>query len=199
MTARVPPLELAEMTAEQRQFYDRYATGPRAAPGTTFALVDDAGQLLGPPAVWVLSQPLGLALEQFGYAIRYQLSLPRRAQEMAILMVAQHRGSEFERYAHAQAGVKAGLTEADLAAIAAGEAPELVTEGERAVYDATRRILDCGSLDADEYHRYADALTVPGLFELVTLIGYYLMLATQLSVFDIQPPPAPPSAPPGRK
>ena len=176
------------MSAEQREFYDRYTTGVRAGPGTTFALVDADGQLLGPPAVWVLSQPLGLALEQFGYAIRYQLNLPRRAQEMAILMVAQHRQSEFERFAHTQAGVKAGLTDTDLAALAAGAAPELRTDEERAVYEVTRRVLDTGSLDAEEYRRYSPTLSVPGLFELVTLIGYYLMLATQLSVFDIQPP-----------
>ena len=176
------------MTAEQREFYDRYTTGVRAGPGTAFALVDADGQLIGPPAVWVLSQPLGLALEQFGYAIRYQLNLSRRAQEIAILMVAEHRHSEFERFAHAQAGAKAGLSEEDLAALAAGNPPALRTAEERAVHEVTRRVLDSGSLDADEYQRYADTLSVPRLFELVTLIGYYLMLATQLSVFDIQPP-----------
>jgi alkylhydroperoxidase family enzyme len=188
VTARVPQLEPAEMTAQQREFYDKYATGVRATPGATFPLVDAEGHLLGPPAVWVLSQPLGLALERFGYAIRYELTLSRRAQEMAILMVAQHRHSEFERFAHELAGLRAGLTEDDLAALAAGKAPALHTGEERAVYEATRRILDSGTLTAAEYERYVGALPVPQLFELVTLVGYYLMLATQLSVFDIQPP-----------
>jgi len=190
VTARVPQLELADMTAQQREFYDMYATGVRARPGTSFPLVDSEGHLMGPPAVWVLSQPLGLALEQFGYAIRYELTLSRRAQEMAILMVAQHRDSEFERFAHAQAGLKAGLTEEDLAALAAGQAPNLRTGEEQVVYQATRRILDSGTLTAVEYEDYRATLPVPQLFELVTLIGYYLMLATQLSVFDIQPPTA---------
>jgi alkylhydroperoxidase family enzyme len=187
---RVPQVELAEMTAQQREFYDRYATGVRAAPGSTFSLVGADGHLLGPPAVWVLSQPLGLALEQFGYAIRYELSLSRRAQEIAILMVAQHRQSEFERFAHAQAALQAGLTENDLAALAAGKPPDLATEEEQTVYETTTRILDAGSLDEQAYQAAADVLTAPRLFELVTLIGYYLMLATQLSVFDIQPPAA---------
>jgi alkylhydroperoxidase family enzyme len=185
---RVPPVELADMTAQQREFYDKYATGVRAAPGSTFPLVDTDGHLMGPPAVWVLSQPLGLALERFGYAIRYELNLSRRAQEIAILMVAQHRRSEFERFAHAQAGLRAGLTEDDLAALAAGKPPELITDEERSVYAATRRILDSGSLDHEAYVDAAGVLTAPRLFELVTLVGYYLMLATQLSVFDIQPP-----------
>ena len=188
MTARVPRLDLADLTAQQREFYDRYATGVRASTGTSFALVDADGQLLGPPAVWVLSQPLGLALERFGYAIRYELGLSRRAQEIAILMVAQHRNSEFERFAHEQAGRQAGLTDDDLAALAAGRAPELDSPEERAVYEVTRRVLAAQSLTAPEYEEFASALSVPRLFELVTLIGYYLMLATQLAVFDIQPP-----------
>jgi 4-carboxymuconolactone decarboxylase len=188
LTARVPRLDLADMTAEQREFYDKYATGVRASAGTSFPLVDGDGQLMGPPAVWVLSQPLGLALERFGYAIRYELGLSRRAQEIAILMVAQLRHSEFERFAHEQAGRQAGLTAADLAALAAGRAPTLQTAEERAVYEVTRRVLDAHSLTAPEYEEFASTLTVPRLFELVTLIGYYLMLATQLAVFDIQPP-----------
>lgn len=188
MTTRVPRLDLADMTADQREFYDKYATGVRASAGTSFALVDADGQLLGPPAVWVLSQPLGLALERFGYAIRYELKLSRRAQEIAILMVAQHRSSEFERFAHEQAGRRAGLSEADLAAIAAGNAPTLQSAEERAVHEVTRRVLDAHALTAQEYEEFARTLSVPRLFELVTLIGYYLMLATQLAVFDIQPP-----------
>jgi 4-carboxymuconolactone decarboxylase len=187
---RVPRVELSDMTAQQREFYDRYATGVRAAAGSTFPLVDTEGHLMGPPAVWVLSQPLGLALERFGYAIRYELSLSRRAQEIAILMVAQHRQSEFERFAHAQAGLRTGLTEDDLAALAAGKPPDLAGDEERTVYEATRQILDTGSLDDAAYQAAADVLTAPRLFELVTLIGYYLMLASQLSVFDIQPPGA---------
>ena len=76
----------------------------------------------------------------------------------------------------------------DIGAILTGRPPTLASEEERAVYEATRCILDAGTLDAQEYDRYASVLSVAHLFELVTLIGYYSMLATQLSVFDIQPP-----------
>lgn len=176
------------MTPEQREFYDSYATGFRAAPTATFLLVDGAGHLMGPPAIWVHSQPLGNSLQVFGGAIRYHLHFSRRAQEMAILMVAHHRDSAFERFAHQQAGLKSGLSQQDIDAIHAGRPPALDTDEERAVYEATRRILEAGTLDTEEYQKYTQVLSVPHLFELVTLIGYYLMLATQLAVFDIQPP-----------
>lgn len=176
------------MTAEQREFYDSYATGFRAAPSVTFRLVDEAGHLMGPPAIWIASQPLGNALRDFGTSIRYHLHFSERAQEIAILMVAHHHDSPFERFAHQQAGLKKGLTQEDIDAILSGKAPTLASDEDQAVYEATRRILDTGTLDAQEYEKYAAALSVARLFELVTLIGYYSMLATQLSVFDIQPP-----------
>ena len=176
------------MTEEQREFYNSYTTGFRAAPSATFLLVDEAGHLMGPPAIWIFSQPLGSTLRDFGTSIRYHLHLSERAQEIAILMVAHHHDSPFERFAHQQAGLKKGLTQQDIDAILAGKPPALVTGEEHAVYEATRRILDTGTLDAQEYEKYAAVLSVPHLFELVTLIGYYSMLATQLSVFDIQPP-----------
>jgi 4-carboxymuconolactone decarboxylase len=190
VSTRVPAIEVADMTAEQREFYDSYATGFRAAPSATFLLVDDAGHLMGPPAIWIHSQPLGNSLQVFGGAIRYHLHFSRRAQEIAILMVAHHRDSEFERFAHEQAGLKSGLTRQDIDAIFAGNAPDLRTDEEQAVYEVTRAVLATGTLTAQDYEKYAAVLSVPHLFELVTLIGYYLMLATQLAVFDIQPPTA---------
>jgi 4-carboxymuconolactone decarboxylase len=188
VSTRVPPLEVADMTPEQREFYDSYATGFRAAPNATFLLVDGAGHLMGPPAIWIHSQPLGNSLQVFGGAIRYHLHFSRRAQEMAILMVAHHRASDFERFAHQQAGLKSGLTQQDIDAIFAGNPPQLRTGEEQAVYEVTRAVLAAGTLDTQEFEKYAAVLSVPHLFELVTLIGYYLMLATQLAVFDIQPP-----------
>jgi len=176
------------MTAGQREFYDSYATGFRAAPTTTFLLTDGAGHLIGPPAVWIFSQPLGSTLREFGTSIRYHLHFSERAQEIAILMVAHHHDSPFERFAHQQAGLKKGLTQDDIDALLAGQPPTLASEEEQAVYEATRRILDNGTLSAPEYEKYAAVLSVPNMFELVTLIGYYSMLAVQLAVFDIQPP-----------
>jgi 4-carboxymuconolactone decarboxylase len=177
-----------EMTTEQRKLYDLYAAVHQGEPDSPFALIDETGRLQGPPAIWLLSQPLGLAMQGFGYAIRYQLGLSPRAQEIAILMVAHYRKSEFELYAHTRAGAQAGLSAADLAALAAGTPPTVLSDEERAVYQTTERLLRAGALDTNEYWDAVRALSVSRLFELVTVIGYYLMLATQLSVFDVQPP-----------
>ncbi|WP_213451914.1 carboxymuconolactone decarboxylase family protein [Rhizomonospora bruguierae] len=185
---RVNDVEPADMTAEQRTLYDRYATGRRATPDNPFLLIGPDGRLQGPPAVWVLSPTFGQALQQIGAAVRFGSRLPDRACEIAILLVGHHHDSPFELYAHRRAGAAAGLTEADLAALADGTEPAALSEVESCVFRTTRLILDRSTLDDDEFRAAAGVLGEVGLFELVTIVGYYAMVALQLAVFDVQPP-----------
>jgi 4-carboxymuconolactone decarboxylase len=177
-----------ELSPEQRAVYDLFATGRRADPSNPFSLVDASGRLQGPPSVWVLHPPLGRALEHLGGAIRYDLTLPVRLREMVILMVGHHHRSPFELYAHTRAGAAAGLSESDLDALAEGREPELTTGEERVAYDVVRQILDTGRLDERTYAEAAAELTTRRLFELVTIVGYYSMLAVQLAAFELLPP-----------
>jgi 4-carboxymuconolactone decarboxylase len=191
MTKRFTSPAPAELTDQQQALYKLFATGKRAQPGSAFSLVDSDGRLQGPPAAWVLVPPVGHALEQLGGAMRYELTLEPRAREIAILMTGHQHRSPFELHAHTRAGAAAGLTPGDLAALAAGQPPGLSTGEERAVYAATRHILDAGTLDEAQYADAVAALGTGPLFELVTMIGYYGMLAVQLSVFALLPPEAP--------
>jgi 4-carboxymuconolactone decarboxylase len=188
MTPRFTTPHPDDMSPEQRTLYDLFATGRRADPSNPFSLVDASRRLQGPPATWVLHPPLGHALERFGAAIRYELTLPARLREMVILMVGHHHRSPFELYAHTRAGAAAGLSEADLDALAEARKPELGTGQERAAYEVTRQILDTGGLDGNTYAEAVAELTVEGLFELVTLVGWYSMLAIQLAAFELLPP-----------
>ncbi|MDQ7910450.1 carboxymuconolactone decarboxylase family protein [Phytohabitans sp. ZYX-F-186] len=184
---RVDGVDPAEMTDEQRALYDWYATGPRAAPDSPFRLVDAEGRLQGPPAVWILSPTFGHALQKIGGAVRFGSRLPARACEIAILLVGHHHRSAFELYAHERAGAAAGLTEADLAALAEGKEPAGMSDVEACAFRTTRRILDRGTLDDGEFRDAAGILGEAGLFELVTIVGYYTMVALQLAVFDVRP------------
>lgn len=181
---------LAEMTGAQREIYALFTSGPRAGPGAAFSLAGAAGQLAGPPAVWLLSPPVGLALEKVGHAVRFQLQVPPRTREIVILLTGHHHASPFEVYAHTRAGLAAGLSQADLDALAAGQQPALADETERAAYAATREILATGTLSDESYAAAVAVLTERGLFEVVALIGWYGMLAVQLAVFGVRPPGA---------
>lgn len=184
---RVDGIDPADMTDDQRSLYEQFATGRRAAPDSPFSLVGADGRLQGPPAVWLLSPRLGLALQQVGGALRFRSQLPARACEIAILLVAHHTGSAFELYAHRLAGAAAGLSEADLAALAGGSPIAAPSDVELAVFHATTRILAHGALTDDEFRQAAGVLGEGGLFELVTIVGWYTMVAWQMAVFDVRP------------
>jgi len=184
---RVAEVDPADMTDDQRSLYALFAAGRRAAPDNPFTLVRPDGHLQGPPAVWMLSPRFGLALQQVGGAVRYESRLPERACEIAILLVAHHQDSPFELYAHRLAGAAAGLSEADLAALSEGSLPSSASEVEAEVFRTTRRVLRHGTLTDEEFQVAVEVLGEAGLFELVTIVGWYTMVAWQLAVFDVRP------------
>jgi 4-carboxymuconolactone decarboxylase len=186
---RVDDVDPTSLTDDQRALYEWYTTGRRASPDSPFQLSTPEGKLQGPPAAWILSPRFGHALQRIGGAVRYDSELPARGREIAILLVGHHHNSAFELYAHTRAGRAAGLSDADLAALADGSPPEGLTEVEACMFTATRAILTRGTLTDDEFRQAHRVLGAPGVLELVTIVGYYNMVAWQLAVFDIQPPP----------
>ena len=145
---------------------------------------------MGPFNAMLLRPAIGSALQALGSAIRYRGSLPARARELAILVVAAHTGSEFEWAAHEAAGRAAGLSEDDMTAIAAGHEPGLADPAERAVVRAARALASAGDLDDAQYRDTLAALGAGGIFELTTLVGYYATLALQMRVFRVAGPGA---------
>jgi 4-carboxymuconolactone decarboxylase len=182
MSARLSGLRPGELDDEQAGVYDAITGGPRAAGA--FPLADEEGRLRGPFNAMLLSPPVGLALQAVGAAVRYHTILTDRVREMAILVVAVHWGSTFEREAHEVIGRGCGLTEAELSELLAGGLPALDDPGERAAVRATAALTAAGTLTDEEYRDAVAALGERGLFELTTLVGYYATLALQLRVFQ---------------
>ncbi|MFD2415100.1 carboxymuconolactone decarboxylase family protein [Amycolatopsis pigmentata] len=181
--ARIARLTPDQLDEHQRVVYDAIASGPRTANGV-FSLTDEDGGLEGPFNAMLLHPAIGDALQRLGAAIRYRGELSDRAREIAILMVAAHRASRFERYAHEAAGARAGLTADEMAALREGIRPDLADPAEAAVAAATERILAHRTLTDAEYQEIAAVVGPAGVFELTTLIGYYELLALQLRIFD---------------
>ena len=173
----------AHLTDEQRELYDRILGGPRAAGPQHFSLTATDGSLVGPFDALLLSPSVGAALQDLGAAVRYRTGLTDRVREMAILLVAAHWDSAFERSSHEAVGRAAGLTDDELAVLRAGGAPELPDADEAAAIEVVRALLARGDLDDDEYARAAERIGDRAVFELSTLIGYYATLALQLRVF----------------
>jgi 4-carboxymuconolactone decarboxylase len=183
LTKRTP----ASLDDAQRAVYDAVAGGRRAQGPQLFQLVDTEGGLEGPFNAFLLQPRLGLALQDVGSAVRYETSLTDRAREIAILVVSVQWDSSFEWYAHEAVGRHVGLTDDELDAVR-HQRWDAFSGDERVVARTTHHLAAVGDLDDAAY---ADALTTlgePGLFELLTLVGYYATLALQLRVFRVPAP-----------
>jgi len=136
---------------------------------------------------WLLNTELGAAFDAVGAAVRFGLTLPPRPRELVILAVAHHYECPFELYAHRRIADAVGLSADEIERVASGDEPPLESELDRVALATAKRLLVEGDLDDDEYARAVAALGEGGLFELLSLVGWYGLLALQLNVFRVPP------------
>ena len=187
---RLPLLDVIALTDEQRAVYDAIVD---SRGGRSDGFADGEGRLLGPFNAMLYSPRVGLPLQEFGAAIRFQTGFTARERELATLVVAAHNHSAYEWYSHERIGRRAGLTPDELAAVRTGRRPPLADARERLVYEVTRALTAEGDLDDA---LYAEATAIFGraaTVELVTLVGYYTALALHLRVFRVGLPDGEPA------
>jgi 4-carboxymuconolactone decarboxylase len=192
---RIPRLEPSALDDDQRSLYDVIAGGRRAQGPQLFRLADSEGRLEGPFNAFLLRPRLGSALQALGSSVRYDTGLDDRCREIAILVVAAHWRSAFEWYAHEAVGRSVGLDDAGLAAIRDGRYTALAAH-EALVARTVAALVTRGDLDDAEYREAAGQVGTAGVFELLTLVGYYATLALQLRVFRVPPPDGTAERPP---
>lgn len=175
--SRLPPKTRESLDPAQQVVWDRIASGARGSVG-------------GPFLALLTSAELCARVEQLGVFIRYECSVPMRLRELAILCVGQHWKAAYEWYAHAGIAAKQGVPEAVIAAIGAGaESIPFNDPADRVVVDFVRPLLRTGQVADAPYAAAQALLGDKGTVELTGLVGYYSLLAMQLNVFQIAPPP----------
>ena len=182
MDQRLPPFPPTMLRPDQRRLYDAVAAGPRARGPQHFALTRADGSLRGPFNALLLQPRLGEAVQALGSAIRFAGTLPDRSREIAILLVAAHWGSAFEREAHESVGRAAGLSDDELAALRRGDRRTVRGHG---AGRRRRDDLSCWRATSTTTcgRRPRGRLGAETVFELTVLVGYYSLLALQLRVF----------------
>lgn len=116
--------------------------------------------------------------------------LPRRETELVILRVAARSGSDYEWTQHEGLGRRAGLTDAEVAALAApvsGPGTHAWGERDRMLVTVTDELLDTGDLSDASWALVRSHLDERTSIELLMLAGHYRMLATTLRVLRVQP------------
>jgi len=177
--SRLPPLERDRLTPAQQAVYDSIASGARGSVG-------------GPFTALLTSAELCSRVEQLGVFIRYECSVPMRLRELAILVVGAHWKAEYEWYAHAPIAAKQGVPAAVIQAIGLGQDPPFDEEADRIAHAFVRELLRTGVVSDATYAAVQRLLGDKGTVELTGLVGYYSLLAMQLNVFQVAPPPGVP-------
>lgn len=158
--------------------------------------MDEAGRLTGPFNAMLVNPAVGDALQQLGAAIRYRTALPARVREVAILVVAAYRRSDFEWHAHAPLAREAGLNDEDLAAIRrcqdpggpATPEPPVLASDDYLVRRVVQALLVQRDLDDTLFALVTGKFGVACVVELITLVGYYDLLALSMRACRVELP-----------
>jgi len=172
---RMAEIPLDKMTPAQRAVADAIMSGPRK-------------RMSGPFNAWLRSPELADRLQKVGEYVRFSTSLDKRLNEMAIIMTAQHWGSQYEWHAHAPLAIKAGLDPAVVAAIGAGRKPETMKDDEAIVWEFATQLRREHAVDDDVYGRAVAKFGEQGVVDLIAVSGYYDVVSMTLNVAHVAPP-----------
>jgi 4-carboxymuconolactone decarboxylase len=173
--ARLHLPSVDEMTPEQRSVYDEVVAGVR-------------GRLVGPLRAVIHSPDLARRWSRLGEYLRFSTCLPKKLNELAILVTGRRWNSQLEFLIHAEAARAAGLDTACIEAIRVGDAPTFTDEAEAEVYEFARLLQQTGSVDGPLHAAVTRRWGARGVVELTGVIGYYTMVSMTLNAHEIPIP-----------
>ena len=184
---RFPVLAPARLTPAQRRLARALLAGPR---GEGKADREAVQRLLrrGPFNAWMRSPELGEHLQKAGEYIRFNTSLPKRLNELAILITARHWTSQFEWYAHRLLALKAGLRPMIIDQLALGRRPRGMKRDETAVYEFCTQLQRKRSVTDAAYRRAVALVGEQGVMDLIGASGYYTLVSMTLNVARVPLP-----------
>jgi len=179
---RLPVLDMASLTAEQRALVEAISSGPRGRFSNS-----------GPFAVYLHAPGFGNLAQQLGGYVRLGTSVPPRLSEFAILCTARFWKAQYEWAAHAAIAAKQGVKPATIRDLQAGRAPKSAPRDELAIYTFVKELYAARRVSDATYKRAHKLLGDTGMVELVGILGYYAMVSMILNVFRMPLPEGTPA------
>ena len=155
---RLPDKEEAKLSLEQRRAYEETKRV--------------RGQVRGPFAIWLRNAELS--------------ETALRLQDM--FASARMATAQYAWFIHEPHALKLGISPEIIEAIRERRTPEFAREDERAVYDITLELNTTRSLSEANYQRGMALFGEQVMIELVSAIGFYVMVAMTLNAFAVQVP-----------
>jgi 4-carboxymuconolactone decarboxylase len=166
---RFKPLTWDEMTPAQKTMMEHLVAGARGGAG-------------GPFNVLLRSPEMGDIAQEFGAATRFRSSLPRKLNEMAIIITARYWTAQYEWNAHRKAAADNGLNESIIQAIAAGKRPASMDAAETAIYNFSTELLNTKHVSDAVFKAAIDKFGERGVVDLMGVIGWYQFVSSMLNV-----------------
>ena len=173
---RVPPVIRDQLDAEQQKIHDLIVS------------TRQGGEIRGPFAMWIRNANLASAANQFGNALRLNGKLDPKLFELTILIVARQWSAQYEWYAHAKDAAKVGLDPAIVEAIRAHRIPPFADAKQALVYEMVRELLDTKDVGDATYARAVEAFGIDLVMEIVSVTGFYTLVAMMLKAFKAPVP-----------
>jgi 4-carboxymuconolactone decarboxylase len=162
---------------------------PADAQATFDRIVATRGGLRGPYGVLLHHPALADRVAALGEQLRFRSLLAGADRELAILAAAREVDAPYEWAAHEPIARREGTRAEAIAAVRDRRPTDGLHPREVVVIDTTRALYRNHRLSDAEYARAEAELGRPALVELVTLAGYYGMIAFVLNAFDVTLPP----------
>jgi 4-carboxymuconolactone decarboxylase len=166
---RFKPLTWDEMSPAQRKMVEDLVAGPRSGAN-------------GPFNVLLRSPEMGDIAQQFGASMRFNQSMPRKLNEMAIIITARYWTAQYEWYAHKRAALQAGLNPAIVDAIQNGRRPAGMQKDEDAVYTFCSELLNTKHVSDATFQTAKDTVGEKGVVDLMGVMSWYQMVSMMLNV-----------------
>jgi len=166
---RFKPLTWNEMTPAQRTMVEHLVAGPRAGAN-------------GPFNVLLRSPEMGDIAQQFGASMRFNQSMPRKLNELAIIITARYWTAQYEWYAHKRSALQAGVEPAVVDAIQHGRRPTSMSKDEDVVYTFCTELLNTKHVSDATFASAKAMVGEKGVVDLMGVMSWYQMVSMMLNV-----------------
>lgn len=184
MHGRLPWLGPDDLDPEQREFYDKVLSSPRANATRPTPLVDSEGRFNGPFNAMLTNPALGSAIQAIGVALRFPGNLPRLTFEAIVLMVSVERGAAYEWYAHAPLALRSGMDATQLTAILERRDSDIETLLDPQLIELVRATLRHEQPSEESVRAVESLYGASGVTEVAMTVAFYDMIATLMRTWD---------------
>ena len=171
---RLPDIDPAKLSSEQRAIYDD--------------IMRARGHMRGPFAVWLRNAELGEYTLKLQEMFAARVKLERRLLELMILVAARSATAQYAWFIHEPHALKFGIAPEIVQAIRERRAPDFTREDERLVYDITTELNTTRTLSEASFQRGMAMFGEQVMVELVSAVGFYVMVAMTLNAFAVSVP-----------